>query len=329
MKALTLFIPGMSRLAGSDLRDAAAAYPRFARLLGRAHAVARDAPPEAALLGAFGLPTDFASARLTARIDLPPAEAAEDLLRCDPVYLHADPNKVLLYAAPGLEDAEADALLTSLRRDFPELGLRRGVQAGRWYLRRPSDIDGRAPSVHWLNGRSLSPHLPQAREHRSWRQLLNELQMALHDHPVNEARAARGLPPVNGLWIFGGGADQGEVSRADACPIACCFGNDVLLAGAASACGIPWQPDLPAPATALQARGQQVLILAGSGFGRVAAQAGVTLDAVETTLLSAVPPGFAQRWTIQGADDCWTSTPGTLLRFWRPSARFALDAMEP
>ena len=328
MKALTLFIPGLSRLAGPELRDRAAAYPRLARLLGRARWAPRDFSPEAALLNAFGFPPDFAWARLTARIDLLSAEAAEDFLRCDPVYLHADPNKVLLYAAPALEDAEADALLATLRRDFPELGLRRGAQPGRWYLRRPPDIDGRAPSVHWLHGRSLSPHLPQAREHRSWRQLLNELQMALHDHPVNEARAARGLPPVNGLWICGGGARPGEAQMRDVGAVAHCYGDDVLLAGAALARGIPWQPELPVPATAMPPRGQDVLILAGPGFGRMTAHGGITLDAVEMALLSVCPPTLARRWIIHGATECWTSVPTAAFRFWRPSARFALDAMD-
>ena len=34
---------------------------------------------------------------------------------------------------------------------------------------------------------------------------LNELQMLLHDHPVNQAREARGELPVNSLWLWGGG----------------------------------------------------------------------------------------------------------------------------
>src|SRR5690606_38216705 len=39
---------------------------------------------------------------------------------------------------------------------------------------------------------------------RPWRRLLNEIQMAWHEHPVNEARVARGVPPVNALWLYGG-----------------------------------------------------------------------------------------------------------------------------
>ncbi len=70
----------------------------------------------------------------------------------------------------------------------------------------------------WLNGQpeltSMSPHAmtgmamadwwPQHASVRQWRKLLNEIQMAWHDHPVNLARVERGAPPINSLWLYGG-----------------------------------------------------------------------------------------------------------------------------
>src|SRR5690606_33262738 len=38
-----------------------------------------------------------------------------------------------------------------------------------------------------------------------WRRVLNEVQITLHEHPVNLARTARGLPAVNSLWPWGEG----------------------------------------------------------------------------------------------------------------------------
>ena len=38
-----------------------------------------------------------------------------------------------------------------------------------------------------------------------FRTRLNELQMLLHAHPVNQAREARGELSVNSLWLWGGG----------------------------------------------------------------------------------------------------------------------------
>lgn len=56
-----------------------------------------------------------------------------------------------------------------------------------------------------LSGHYLDEYLPDGPEVRSWRARLNELQMLLFDHPVNERREAEGLPPVNGLWFWGMG----------------------------------------------------------------------------------------------------------------------------
>jgi len=35
---------------------------------------------------------------------------------------------------------------------------------------------------------------------RNWHALMNEIQMLWHDHPVNRAREADGLPVVNAAW---------------------------------------------------------------------------------------------------------------------------------
>jgi len=45
---------------------------------------------------------------------------------------------------------------------------------------------------------------PQDAAARAWRRVFNAVQMRWFDHPVNHARAARNLPPINGLWLFGG-----------------------------------------------------------------------------------------------------------------------------
>jgi hypothetical protein len=38
------------------------------------------------------------------------------------------------------------------------------------------------------------------------RRLQNEMQMLLYTHPVNDARSARGVLPVNSFWLSGTGA---------------------------------------------------------------------------------------------------------------------------
>jgi hypothetical protein len=41
---------------------------------------------------------------------------------------------------------------------------------------------------------------------------MNELQMLLHDHPVNQAREERGEPVINSLWFWGNGVLPESVS---------------------------------------------------------------------------------------------------------------------
>ena len=52
---------------------------------------------------------------------------------------------------------------------------------------------------------AIYPHLPSGEDAAKWRRWLSEMQMLLHDHPVNIAREARGCVPVTGIWISGGG----------------------------------------------------------------------------------------------------------------------------
>ena len=64
-----------------------------------------------------------------------------------------------------------------------------------------------------MTGMAMADWWPQHESLRQWRKLLNEIQMVWHDHPVNLARAERGAPPINSLWLYGGA--QGWKSPAN------------------------------------------------------------------------------------------------------------------
>ena len=320
MRALTLFLPGLMPLDGPDLRDHARALPGLARLLGRARAQTRELPLEQLLLQTLGCSSELAWAPLTARIDLPAALHSDDWLRCDPVYMHADPNKVLMYPAPALSADDADAMLADLRVAFPELDLQRGAHPGRWYLRRNADLPGIAPSVQWLQGRSLSPHLPQAREHRAWRQYLNALQMALHAHPVNASREARGLPPVNGVWICGGGATTYSRSVTRTEPQVKCFGNDALLAGIAALRGLAWHATLPLDGEASSA----AVLVAGRGLAPITHERDIDLAEFDRTRFITQMP--ARAFAVHAGAHSWHLSRFARLRFWSAPAHFTLQA---
>jgi hypothetical protein len=56
-----------------------------------------------------------------------------------------------------------------------------------------------------LDGRSPGGALPPAEAAAAILNLISEIEMTLHTQPVNEERLADGRPPVNSLWIWGGG----------------------------------------------------------------------------------------------------------------------------
>jgi len=99
---------------------------------------------------------------------------------------------------------ESRALGESVASLFAEAGLALQVTSPLdWFLAGRPDLRLHARSWSMALGRSIDGYLPQGPDASAWRRLFTEVQIAWHDHPVNAARAARGLPPVNALWLDG------------------------------------------------------------------------------------------------------------------------------
>lgn len=128
-------------------------------------------------------------------------------LRADPVHLQVMRDRIVLADSDAFEltQVEADALSATIAQHFgTDLGPV-PLHPKRWYMRleHAPRLTTRAYSV--AVGRDIDPLLPQGDDAMRFRAYLNELQMLLHDHPVNQAREARGELPVNALWLWGGG----------------------------------------------------------------------------------------------------------------------------
>jgi len=61
------------------------------------------------------------------------------------------------------------------------------------------------PHILSVLGKTANPYIEQSRQVLPWYQLLNEMQMFMHQHEVNVERTGRGLLPINSLWCWGGG----------------------------------------------------------------------------------------------------------------------------
>ncbi|PTR32984.1 hypothetical protein C8J98_104195 [Luteibacter sp. OK325] len=131
-------------------------------------------------------------------------------LSADPAWVQPELNGARLLACGnlGLRPEESMALVTALAETFEAEGMKLLVgDSQHWQLRLPKYVDVPSfPEPEEALGADLFEQLPKGEEGRRWRALINEAQVVLHNHPVNAARVARGLPPVNSVWLWGAGA---------------------------------------------------------------------------------------------------------------------------
>jgi hypothetical protein len=113
-------------------------------------------------------------------------------------------------AAVALDVGESATLERDLNRHFADRGfVFHAVGRDRdWALECPA-VDCTSVEPAGLSGRNLRDVMPAGRDGAAIRSLTNEIQMLLHDHPVNVGRAARGLPAVNAFWLWGFGRAAG------------------------------------------------------------------------------------------------------------------------
>ena len=69
------------------------------------------------------------------------------------------------------------------------------------------------------------------------RRLSTEIEMWLHEHPVNDARRRRGQTPVTGLWLWGGGSTPSPDLELPTSTSDIAFGRDAYLQGLWSSMG--------------------------------------------------------------------------------------------
>ena len=129
-------------------------------------------------------------------------------LRADPVHLQAHRDQLLLADSStfGITQPEADQYVSALNRHFAQDGLQFiAPHPARWYLRLEHRPEITTSALGEVIGTNVNIHLPAGRDALRWHTIANEIQMLLHQHPLNEAREAAGEMTVNSVWLWGGG----------------------------------------------------------------------------------------------------------------------------
>lgn len=286
-RELRIALPGLAA-AVRDLagQDAVPHLPAAQWLLARGEASAAEAGAwRDWLLVGSGLPAgvlaDFPAGPCSWAVDAPQVPPG-NWARAEPVQLLAGLDHLQL-AGPVpllLEAGESQALLTTLNAHLADSGFRlQDAPRSGWLCQCPPELTWAAAEPWFAIGRNLRDWLPGGPGAPRVRSLVNELQMLLHEHPVNQRRVARGLPPVNSVWLWGAG--QAGVTQSAATGVL--LTDDDWLAGAWRLHGGGVMP-LHALASALGAGSAAVRV--GASPGHATDRASAYLQDVETNLLA-------------------------------------------
>ncbi len=163
-------------------------------------------------------------------------------MRADPAHLRLNRDQLVLVPAPafGLQAAESEALAETLNRHFAGELTFYPFSAERWCVRLGSHaaVGLRTETPAEVAGRDINRHLPSGDSAKRWHSTLNEIQMLLHEHPVNEAREERGEPVVNSVWLWGAGTLPADASAQFQSVTA----DDPVALGYAHAAGLRHRP---------------------------------------------------------------------------------------
>jgi hypothetical protein len=204
---VVLVVPRLRPLR--DACDAGVPAPALAALLASAGTPQRDDEGlDAALAARYGVQRQadwpLAPIRLAA-LGVDPDRAF--WFCADPVTLEVGRDDVRLAGiVADLDDADAAALIATLNAHFAPDGLRFvAPRPDAWFVRTDSipRIATHTPALALRRG--LSALQPAGADAALWNRWQSEIQMLLHEHPVNVAREAAGRPPANSVWFSGGG----------------------------------------------------------------------------------------------------------------------------
>ena len=168
-------------------------------------------PHERALAQALGLPVADGAIPWAAweRAQSGQAPGDEAWAWITPCHWHVARDHILMHPIDTLQldETASRTLLAAIAPYFQEDGITLDfVAPTRWLARGAVFRDLTCASLDRVVGRHVDDWLPRAAAARPLRRLQQEMQMLLYTHPVNEAREAAGLSPINSFWVSGAGA---------------------------------------------------------------------------------------------------------------------------
>ncbi|MCP4333288.1 MAG: hypothetical protein GY785_11585 [Gammaproteobacteria bacterium] len=138
------------------------------------------------------------------------------LILAEAVHLRADLHDAVVIPIPKTPDTiqDIEIIINNLNDAF-KVDCDLSVIADSVFLLRLTGFDAPTlyPQVLSVLGKAVNPFIEQSRQVLPWYRLLNEIQMYMHQHPVNVERMRQGRLPINSLWFWGAGERPAIATR--------------------------------------------------------------------------------------------------------------------
>lgn len=164
-------------------------------------------------------------------------------LRADPVHVSADRDGLILidHHRFNLNQSDALALAADINLLFKPYGISLEVPVPtRWYLRVHEDYKLKTVPVDSIVGKDILPFMPTGDDRINIIQLMNDIQMTLHNSDVNKRRQEEKQLPINSVWFWG----YGELPKIIERQWSFVLSDEMLAKGLSMVAATPFQ-ELP------------------------------------------------------------------------------------
>jgi hypothetical protein len=234
--SLTIIVPDLNPVPADNGADTSH-WPTLARLAGRGTVAPRviDARSDSlrtAVLRALNL-RDVAEKYPSAAVMRTGATNERALgfwLRMQPIHFIAGLDRITTVVLRGtgrMTAAERSSLDPVFAEHLQSVGLELHAANDEWLLRSASPLQLQTVPPEFAAANPFSDILPRGADAGPIRRLMTEMQMLLHEHPVNARRQARGAPAINAVWVHG----EGILSDVSSVSLPAGYGEDPFLRG--------------------------------------------------------------------------------------------------
>ena len=198
---LTLIMPGMAGVLSQEINKAT--IPTYlTKLINKATRYEKPAGLSRTLFNHFN------DSPLTGS-DLPIGALSSDgqmIIKADPCYLHADRDRLLLFAEGlTITEQESAELVDEIQPLMAKLGELRQVSPTDWQFALKQKPEIQFSAIEEVEGKGVDNFLPVGQDRRQWVSLWNEIQMQLYKADLNQHRIASKQHPINSVWFWGMG----------------------------------------------------------------------------------------------------------------------------